>query len=297
MLINSSVLRSMYVAFNAAFKSGIPTAKPEYEQFTMTTTSKTKSNEYGWLGSTSRFREWIGDRVLQSLKAHGYSIKNKKFENTIVVDRDDIEDDNLGVYDVRFQQLGKDAADHPGELVYSLFNSAFTTECYDGQYFFDTDHPVLNADGSEASVSNFGGGSGAAWYLFDTTQIIKPFILQKRRDYAFKAMDNETDPNVFKRDEYIYGVDARLNVGFGLWQLAYASKQPLTEANLNAAYDAMRAFKGDNGKPLDIKPSLLVIPTTLRQTAKKLLESENNDAGASNSTRDLVKFLDTAYLN
>jgi phage major head subunit gpT-like protein len=297
MIINSTTLRNMYVAFSAAFKSGIPNAKPEYEKFTMTTTSTTKSNEYGWLGATSRFREWIGDRVLQSLKSHGYTIKNKKFENTVEVDRDDIEDDNLGIYTVPFQQLGKDAADHPGELVYTLFNSAFTTECYDGQYFFDTDHPVLNADGTESSVSNFGGGSGPAWYLFDTTQIIKPFILQKRRDYKFKALDNETDQNVFMRDVYIYGVDARLNVGFGLWQLAYASKQPLTEANLNAAFDAMRAFKGDNGRPLNIKPSLLVVPTTLRQTAKKLLENENNDAGASNSTRNLVEFMDTAYLN
>lgn len=297
MIINSSTLRSMFVAFNAAFTQGLESAKPEYERFTMTVPSTTKSNEYGWLGSTTRFREWIGDRVIQALKSHGFTITNKKFENTVGVDRDDIEDDNLGIYSIRFQQLGRDSATHPGELVFKLLKDSFTTKCYDGQYFFDTDHPVLNADGSESSVSNFGGGSGPAWYLLDTTQIVKPFILQKRRDYKFVAMDNENDTNTFMRDEYLYGVDGRLNVGVGLWQLAYASKQPLTEENLNAAYDAMRAFKGDNGLPLDINPDLLMIPTTLRATAKKLLENELGTGGETNSTRNLVDYIDSAYLN
>jgi len=297
MLINTANLRTMGVAFNAAFKQGLATAKPDYQRFTMTVPSTTKSNEYGWLGSTSRFREWIGDRVIQALRAHGYSIKNKKFENTVGVDADDIEDDNLGIYTPRFQQLGKDAADHPGQLIYDLLKNSFTTICYDGQYFFDTDHPVLQADGTEAAVSNYGGGSGPAWFLLDTTQIIKPFILQTRRDYRFTAMDNPDDPNVFMRDEFLYGADARLNVGVALWQLAYASKQPLTEDNLNAAYDAMRSFKGDNGKPLDINPDLLIVPPSLRQTAKKLLENENNASGESNSTRNLVDYQDSAYLS
>lgn len=296
MIINSSTLRSMYIAFNAAFKRGIESAKPEWERFTMIVPSTTKSNEYGWLGSTTRFREWVGDRVIQALKTHGFTIKNKKFENTVGVDRDDIEDDNLGIYDIRFEQLGKDAKDHPGELIYELLKNSFTTLCYDGQNFFDTDHPVLDAAGNETSVSNFGGGSGAPWFLLDTSQIVKPLILQKRRDYKFTAMDNDTDQNVFMRDEYLYGADGRLNVGVGLWQLAYASKQPLTEENLNAAYDAMRSFKGDNGKPLNIRADLLIVPPSYRQTAKKLLENENNAAGESNSTRNLVEFMDSPYL-
>ena len=29
-------------------------------------------------------------------------------------------------------------------------------------------------------------------------------------------------------DEHVYGVRARVNAGLGLWQMAYASKAPLT---------------------------------------------------------------------
>lgn len=51
--------------------------------------------------------------------------------------------------------------------------------------------------------------------------------------------DNPPDENVFYKREYIYGSDGRCNVGFGLWQLAYASKQPLTAENYEAARAAM----------------------------------------------------------
>ncbi|HFH4124943.1 TPA: Mu-like prophage major head subunit gpT family protein, partial [Pseudomonas aeruginosa] len=86
---------------------------------------------------------------------------------------------------------------HPAELVYALLSGGFTQTCYDGQYFFDTDHPVTSAAGNEVSVSNFQGGSGTPWFLLDTTRIMKPLILQKRKDYNFVTMDAEKDENVF----------------------------------------------------------------------------------------------------
>ena len=42
-----------------------------------------------------------------------------------------------------------------------LVAAGFTSLCYDGQYFFDTDHPV-GPNESPASVSNHGGGAGTA---------------------------------------------------------------------------------------------------------------------------------------
>ena len=36
-------------------------------------------------------------------------------------------------------------------------------------------------------------------------------------------MTKETDENVFMRDEYLYGVNARDGVGYGFWQMAYGS--------------------------------------------------------------------------
>src|SRR5690606_13198076 len=116
---------------------------------------------------------------------HDFTIKNRTFENTVGVPREAIEDDTFGVFSPLMAQLGQDAANHPAELVYALLAAGFSAKCYDGQFFFDTDHPVINAAGTEASVSNFGGGSGTAWYLFDTSRVMKPLILQRRRNYNF----------------------------------------------------------------------------------------------------------------
>lgn len=61
------------------------------------------------------------------------------------------------------------------------------------------------------------------WYLFCTSRYVKPFVFQEREKAKLVCKNRETDDNVFFDDEIIYGVKARYNVGFGLWQLAYGS--------------------------------------------------------------------------
>ena len=36
---------------------------------------------------------------------------------------------------------------HPDELIFNLLKNGFTSPCFDGQNFFDTDHPVIGEDG------------------------------------------------------------------------------------------------------------------------------------------------------
>ncbi|MEG9560136.1 Mu-like prophage major head subunit gpT family protein, partial [Pseudomonas aeruginosa] len=204
--------------------------------------------------------------------------------------------DSYGLFTPLMGQLGQDSAMHPAELVYALLSGGFTQTCYDGQYFFDTDHPVTSAAGNEVSVSNFQGGSGTPWFLLDTTRIMKPLILQKRKDYNFVTMDAEKDENVFMRKEYVYGVDARLNAGFGLWQLAYSSKEALDASSFNDVYAAMQSLRGDKGKRLGIRPKLLVVPPSLRSQALEVVKAERNAAGATNINRDVVDVLVTPWL-
>lgn len=61
------------------------------------------------------------------------------------------------------------------------------------------------------------------WYLFCTKRYIKPFVFQEREKPKLVCKNRENDDNVFFDDEIIYGIKARYNVGFGLWQLAYGS--------------------------------------------------------------------------
>lgn len=171
------------------------------------------------------------------------------------------------------EEMGKSAAEHPDELVFSLFSQGFTTTCYDKQYYFDTDHPVQNAAGEVVSASNMQAGSGPAWFLLDCSRAIKPMVYQERIPYRLTPLNDDGDANVFWKDEYVYGVRARSNTGFGLWQLAYASKAELTAENYEAARAAMMNLRGDGGRPLGVKPNIIVVPTALEGAAMRLLNN------------------------
>lgn len=295
LIVNRGTLTSAFTGFKTIFNGAFKTAQSDYAKIAMTVPSSTSQETYAWLGETTRFREWVGDRVIQGLGTHDFTIKNKSWENTIGVKRDAIEDDQLGIYTPLFQQLGMDAATHPDELVFALLKAGFSTRCYDGQYFFDTDHPVI-AGGSPTSVSNMQAGSGEPWFLIDDTKAVKPIIFQKRRDYEFTAMDSMTDEAVFSRKEYRYGVDARVNVGFGLWQTCFGSKADLTSASYGAARAAMMGMKGDQAKPLNIRPTLLVVPPSLEGKALEILNAERTSAGATNVYKGTAQLLVTPWL-
>ncbi len=288
MIINHANLAIINQAYNGAFRAGLSTATPMWQQLATLVPSAAAEETYAWLGNFTRFREWLGERQYQSLMLHGYSIKNRTFENTVEVLRDHIEDDKYGMFSPVVQQLGQDAATHPDEMVFDVVNNAFATRCYDGQYFFDTDHPV-GPPGRQVSVSNFQGGSGKTWMLLDTTRILKPFIYQKRRDYAFTAKTSLTDDAVFNRNMFVWGADGRGNAGLGLWQMAFASKEPLDVGSYSDARAQHQSFHDDSGKPLVIRSAELWVPPSMEQAALEVVTAERLANGASNVMRNLSK--------
>lgn len=64
------------------------------------------------------------------------------------------------------------------------------------------------------------------WFLLDTTRAVRSVILQQRSDVPveFSALDS-TNPSdtTWWHDRYFYGVRARYNVGYGLWQTAFGA--------------------------------------------------------------------------
>lgn len=59
------------------------------------------------------------------------------------------------------------------------------------------------------------------WALLDTRGIVKPVILQLRKDITFSTLAGNTQED-FMRKKIYFGVDWRGNAGFGMWQYAYA---------------------------------------------------------------------------
>jgi phage major head subunit gpT-like protein len=290
MIINSGNLRSLYVSFSTAFQQGLGQAPPMWATVATRVPATTKEQDYGWIGKIPNVREWIGDRVVQNIMAHDYKIKERPFEITIGVDRDDIETDNLGVYTPLFTELGATAAAWPDQLIWPHLKNGFSNTCYDGQFFFDTDHPVLDENGVEQSVANTDGGAGTPWFLIDDSRVLKPIIWQVRKDLnTLVRKDREEDDNVFFKKQYVYGIDSRANVGYGFWQFAWGSKQTLNKANYAAAREALMAMKGDFGRPLGLMPRRLVAPPSLEGEALEILNAERDAAGATNVYRNTAQ--------
>lgn len=302
MLITPANLKTLFIGFKANFQGGLNTAQSLYQQLATVVPSSTGTEEYGWLGQMPNMREWIGERAVHGIESHGYSLKNKSFETTISVPKTAIEDDTFGTYAPLMAEMGRAAAAHPDELTFGLLKDGATVQCYDKKPFFSVDHPVKDAKGKVTAVSNADlGGNGPMWFVLDTSRALKPLIFQDRKKPNFVAMTAETDPNVFSKSEFVYGVDSRCNVGFGFWQVAYASNQPLTADNVWKAINAIESCKGDGGRPLGLRATTLVVPTTLQRTANKLLTAElvanaEGTATESNDLKDRLKPIVSPWL-
>jgi len=285
--INATNMRSIYTAISSVFNEQLVASPTYYQTVAMSVPSTTHSNKYPRFDDLPGIREWVGDRVVHGLSGQSYTIENKPFEVTIGLSRDDVEDDQVGMFKSAVQQLAQEAASFPDNLVFPLFRQGDQQRCYDGQYFFDEDHPGFDADGQETSVSNITKGSDPAWYLIDDTKIIKPMVFQNRRDFTLVAKDEEGDENVFLKNQFLYGVSGRCNAGFGLWQLAYCSKVPLTPDNYQAARQKMMGIRKRNGQVINIRPTKLLVPPNLEGQALQLASAEMIN-GTSNIWRGSI---------
>lgn len=298
MIINESNLAHAFNGFKAVFNDAFAAGEVSWDKIAMVVPSTARDEAYGWLGQFPKLREWIGDRVVNDIQAHGFTIANKKFESTLGISREDFADDRYGVFKPMFAEMGHQAKTHPDEMLFALLKAGGTTYCYDGQYFFDTDHPSVNEAGNTIAVSNvdLSGGANPSWYLLDTSRQIKPLIWQKREDYEFQFINRPDDAHVFMKDEYLYGVRARVNAGFGLWQMAFKSNAPLTHHNYAAARAAMMVLRGDQGRVLGLRPTALVVPPVLETAARTIIIAETGDQGGPNVWKATAEVIVTPHI-
>ncbi len=153
------VIGRLYRRYEARLGASLIKRVAMYQQ------SNSKSEEYAWLGANPKMREWIGGRQAKRLREFGYTIKNKKYEATIEVHLDDLNRDKTGTLENQINGLADGAAEHPAQLLSELVVAGASTVCYDGQYFFDTDHSEgdsgqqsnkINIDISELAVAKHG---------------------------------------------------------------------------------------------------------------------------------------------
>lgn len=274
MIVNGTNLSELFVTYSARYQRGFEMVEPMWSKVATEVPSTTRENLYSFLGSAPAMREWVGPRQAQKLGQHDYRLVNKKFEATIEIDRDDIEDNMALSAGMAFEQLGASAALHPDEVVFPLLTNGqdAASICYDDQPFFSASHPN-GRSGTATNVDD--GGGGPYWYLMALGGPTRPLVFQKRRDYSFKSFMDIKDPRVWREEMFEFGVDARVVGGYGMWQGCFASNQALTAASIESAWSTMRTYQTDEGQPLKFnRPTALVIPTSLEFSAERLLRQE-----------------------
>jgi len=297
-LVKSDIPKLLEAGLRTVFFEAYEAAPSDWQRVSTVVPSEHDTEKYAWLGSTPKVREFKDERIPAGLYQHDYTIKNKTWEASIAVDRSALEDDEYGQIKLRIQELAQEVKRHQDEVVFALLKDGFSTLCYDGQYYFDTDH----SEGESGTQSNKGTTALSAtslqaaftammknkddrgkvmgiipdtlvvppdlkwtatellesvyapdvvsgktdtrrnvlsgvvelivspyltdsndWLLLCARRIVKPVIFQSRIPVEFAALESNSE-NGFMRDQFVYGVRARYNVGYGLWQLAYGSQ-------------------------------------------------------------------------
>ena len=295
MQVNFANLQTVYRGFSAAFSAGFGQAPQDHMLLTMESRSGTSVEEYPWLGQVPSMEEFLGERVVRQIAEHGYTIRNRAFHATVRVRREKIEDDTYGTYAPIFREFGRASAAHPCELVYQALKDGWDNECYDGQNFFDTDHPG-HGGVSVGNTDSLGNGN-THWFLADASRMLKPIIYQRRvDDMLVRKDDPRRDDNVFMRDEFLYGNRARRNVGYGLWQHIYGSRTPITPALYADAVQALREMQGDQGRPLGLKPTHLFVAPDQEAAAREILIAERKNMGATNVWQGTAELIVSSWL-
>lgn len=141
-------LRDLTVTFDTSARRAAQTTF--YPQVCNVIDSDSSDEKYAWLGDIPSVREFVGDRIYHQLRSADYELKNKTWEVSQLIDRHKIADDRLNFYTPVMSMMGTRAAQHPDNLLFQIILAGESSLCYDGQFFFDTDH-VWGDSGSQSN--------------------------------------------------------------------------------------------------------------------------------------------------
>ena len=292
--INRGTMNALFQGFSKRFMDGFGMAPEQWQRFSQIERSGAALNIYPFLEQFAGMGEWLDERQIKNVKSQKLSVANRKFEDTVAIPRDDLEDDQYGVYGGIVQQMGLNAGKVWHDLVMELITvNAATAKWADGQVFFKVDRTyganVINNKGTAVlsavaykaarkAMREFKGHNGKClgvnpnllvcgpsneeaafdilknelviagnankknvwygssdmlilpelsgdyanyWFLTDCSAVLKPVIVQQRKDPVLIRMDNDNDENAFMRDQYVYGTTARGAAAWSMPHLVY----------------------------------------------------------------------------
>ena len=168
--------RIITAALRAEFQKGIEETQLVSTPLFQKVPSTGYENVYSWLEHLPGMKEWFkGDaRTLRNYSLRDFSVKNRKFEDTLPISIDDIDDNQLGQLGPAMRGMTDAAKLIIDQLAFEVFNNGFTTALtYDGLPWFSHTHPV-----GVGTVDNYITSTLTAASFATAYQNIKKFMVQ-----------------------------------------------------------------------------------------------------------------------
>lgn len=184
-----------------------------------------RQENYTFGTMVARMKEFRGSREFQKFNAEAYSIVNKTYSNGFIANKEDVDDDKVGLYPMQAKQLVEQAKVFPDDLALQALCLRGTTDlAFDGQPFFSTTKNIGKvANGGTGNILSYTAASadGAAYkliFLMNNGSVggIRPVVIQQRE--ALSALETDAGtPQAEETREYKYWCTARWGVGYGFW--------------------------------------------------------------------------------
>jgi phage major head subunit gpT-like protein len=160
MALTTAALATASRLITAKFDKAVRAASPYYPRIANVVPSESSEEKYGWLGDMPGVREWVGERLFSQLRAADYELKNKHWESSLLVSKNDVADARLLKYGMMIEALAAEASYHPDELLFSTMVAGETSGlCFDGQLFYDTDHS-WGSSGTQSNDLTYAAATG-----------------------------------------------------------------------------------------------------------------------------------------
>jgi len=143
-------IKNLQTGYSAIYQQGWGAVDPQLEPLATPVPSSARTNTFGFLLNLLKMRKWDGPRLINNLKTGAYLLENEPYELTVGVDRRDIRDDLMGIYNSRFNDMGRAAKLWPDQTLNTALQAGTTRLGFDGVAFFSTAHP-LNPAGNQSN--------------------------------------------------------------------------------------------------------------------------------------------------
>lgn len=163
-IVDTTALVEVGTQFSMAFLNAFRAADASRKLYDILSGGKSypssaRKTKYPILGQLTGLREWVGERVYEDLARYVYELENKTFEKSVEVPVNDYQDDQLEAYVGIPEEIGRQAYLWPEDLILQRLQNGTPAAgapglCFDGQHFFDIDHPLDMATVGSSTYAN-----------------------------------------------------------------------------------------------------------------------------------------------